>query len=246
MDLSHIWGKDETLQYIKNIPPDFDPGEKYSYSNTNYTILGLVIEAVCGKDLTVAIQKRIFKPLGIENTFLESFEKTGKEFVHHYHYSTPEFDKIAGVHKKFNEIRPFLVESTAANLSTEWAAGGMASTASDLVKWGQALLAKKTINKSVFEEYFTYYPPKTTSPSPLKYMQGIYKLENYYKGKTVIGHSGGTLGFSANMFWIEDTDIVIVALANVGNMHSELKQSPTSFFYWSILFPAVLKYLDSE
>lgn len=58
--------------------------------------------------------------------------------------------------------------------------------------------------------------------------------------------SGGTLGFSADMFWIEDTDIVVVALANVGNMHSELKQSPTSHFYWSILLPAVLKYLDYE
>ncbi len=244
MDVDHIWSKTETLHYIQDLPPDFEPGERYAYSNTNYTLLGLIIEKITGNDLMVEIRKRIFQPLGIKNTFLNSFEDTGKEFVHHYHYATPQFGTIAGIHKAFPEIRPYLVESTPANLSPEWAAGGMVSTASDLVKWVQGLRAGTLLGSTMGEELFTYYPPKEISPSPLNYMQGIYKLKNYYKGKAVIGHSGGTLGFSAHMFWIENTDIVIVFLANVGNMHSGLKQAPPSLFYKNILFPAVLKYLN--
>lgn len=246
MYLDHIWSKTETLDYISqdNFPPDFQPGVRYSYSNTNYTILGLVIEAVTGNDIMTEIRKRIFQPLHIKNTFLESFEKIPGGYVHNYHYATPQFRKTAGVHEDFPEIRSYLVESTAANLSPEWAAGGMVSTASDLVRWAQALRIGELLEPSMQKEFFKYYPPEETNDSPMKYMQGIFRLEDFSNGKDIIGHSGGTLGFSAMMFWVEDTDIVIVSLANVGSMHSGLSKSPVWLFYQEFLVPAVKKYFN--
>ena len=80
----------------------------------------------------------------------------------------------------------------------------------------------------------------------MKYMQGIFRLEDYYNEKDIIGHSGGTLGFRAMMFWIEDTDIVIVTLANVGSMHSGFSQDPVWLFYQKFLMPAVMKYFDYQ
>lgn len=248
MNLDHTWSKTETLDYISqdNFPADFEPGARYSYSNTNYTILGLIIEAVTGNDVMNEIRRRLFKPLHIENTFLESFEEIPGGYVHNYHYATPQFRNNAGVHEDFPEIHSYLVESTAANLSPEWAAGGMVSTASDLVRWAQALNSGELLGTSMKKEYFTYYPPEEANDSPMKYMQGIFRLEDFFNEKDIVGHSGGTLGFTAMMFWVEDTDIVIVALANVGSMHSGLSPSPVLLFYQEFLIPAVMKYFNYQ
>lgn len=248
LDLDHTWSKTETLNYISgdNNLADFEPGTRFSYSNTNYTILGLIIEAITGNDLTEEIRKRIFQPLQIENTFLASFEKIPGGYVNNYHYATPQFRKTAGVHKDFPAINKYLVETSAGNLSPEWAAGGMVSTASDLVVWAHALRTGEILSPSMQEEYFTYYPPEENDNSPMKYMQGIFRLEDYYYGKDIIGHSGGTLGFRAMMFWIEGTDIVIVTLANVGSMHSGFGQDPVWLFYQKFLIPAVMNYIGYQ
>ncbi len=245
MDLDHTWGKTETLEYVTGdkASADFEPGAKYSYSNTNYTILGLVIEAVTGNDVMTEIRRRLFEPLNINNTFLESFEEIPGGYVNHYHYATPQFVSTAGVHEDFPEIRPYLVESTAGNLSPEWVAGGMVSTAGDLLRWARALRDGELLGDAMQKEYFTYYPPANAANPRMKYLQGIYRLEEYIGDMDVTGHSGGTLGFTAMMFWVEDTDIIVVSLANVGAMHSGLGYSPPGLFYRDILLPAVMRYL---
>lgn len=246
MKLDYVWGKKETLEYLtqKDITALFEPGEQYSYSNTNYTILGLVIEAVTGDDAITEIRKRIFKPLHLKDTFLESFEEIPGGYVNHYHYATPHFDETAGVHRGFTKIRPYLVESTTANLSPEWVAGGMVSSASDLVRWARAIRDGELLGPEMQEEVYTYYPPEKSRSSRMKYMQGVMKIEDYYEGRTVYGHSGGTLGFTAMMYWMEDPEITVVVLTNVGRMHSGLSRSPVSLFYREVFLPAVMRFLD--
>jgi len=240
------WGKTETLEYIrqKNIIADHEPGEKYTYSNTNYTILGLIIEAVTGNNAASEIRQRILQPLHMKDTFLESFEDIPGGYVHHYHYATPKFAAIAGIHQDFSEIRPYLIETTAANLSSEWTAGGIVSSAEDLVRWAQAIRNGELLTSPMQAEVFTYYHPKESGDSKEKYMQGIFKIGNYYRDLSVIGHSGGTLGFTSKMFWIEDTDIIVVLLTNVGEMHSGLNPSPVGLFYREVLLPAVIQSID--
>ena len=57
------------------------------------------------------------------------------------------------------------------------------------------------------------------------------------------GTGGGTLGFSAAMYWLEDTDIVVVLLANVGQMHSDLQRSPIGWFLRDVWLPAVVRFV---
>jgi D-alanyl-D-alanine carboxypeptidase len=246
MDLDHIWGKTETLEYCtKNLlPPANAPGSRYSYSNTNYTILGLIIEAVTGNDAAVEIRRRILEPLGLENTFLESFEEVPGGYVNHYHYATPDFQSAAGIHSEFKEVRPYLVESTPGNLSPEWAAGGMVSSASDLVRWARAIRDGELLGSAMQEEVFTYYPPETGPSRRSQYMQGISRSADFFEGTAAYGHSGGTLGFTAYMYWLEDTDVILVMLANVGGMHSGLSPSPVSLFFREVLLPRVMRYLS--
>jgi len=244
-EIGKIWGKTETLRYVSSelVGADFKPGLRYAYSNTNYTLLGLVVEAVTGNDAAAEIRDRIFKTLRMENTFLESFEDIPGGYVHHYHYATPQFEEVAGIHKSFREIRPYVVETTTANLSPEWTAGGMVSSASDLVRWAQAIRNGTLLGPEMQKEVFAYYPPVEPGNGRVEYMQGVMKINNFYKGHSVYGHSGGTLGFTAMMYWLEDTDIIVVMLTNVGRMHSGISPSPVSMFYKEALLPAVMEYL---
>jgi D-alanyl-D-alanine carboxypeptidase len=245
MQLGYVWGKTETLAYCTGdlLPATNEPGAQYSYSNTNYTLLGLIIEAVTGNDAAAEIRSRILEPLGLENTFLESFEDVPGGYVHHYHYATPRFQEVAGVHRGFPEIRPYLVESTAANLSPEWTAGGIVASASDLVRWAQALRDGEMLGPEMHREAFTYYPPREARRGRSQYMQGISRSERFYDDYAILGHGGGTLGFTAGMYWLEDTDIVVVVLANVGGMHSGLPMSPVLMFFREVWLPAVMRYL---
>jgi D-alanyl-D-alanine carboxypeptidase len=243
MKLDYIWDKTETLQYVakEGIRAGFKPGERYSYSNTNYTILGLVIEAVTGNDIITEIRERILEPLDLNNTYLESFEPIPGGYVHHYHYATPLFKKIAGVHRGFPLVRPYLIESTAANLSPEWAAGGMVSSARDLVRWTRAIRDGELLGPAMQKEVFTYYPPDNPGNGRSQYMQGVMRINNYYRDLAVFGHSGGTLGFTALMYWFEDTGVTVVLLTNAGGMHSGLNRSPVSLFFKEVLLPAVIR-----
>lgn len=248
MELGRIWGKTETLEYCTEdlLPATGAPGERYSYSNTNYTLLGLVIEAVTGNDAAVEIRRRILEPLGLRDTFLESFEPVPGGYVHHYHYATPAFETAAGVHRGFPEVRPYLVESTAANLSPEWTAGGMVSSARDLVRWARALRDGELVSAAMHEEAFRYYPPAAGENPRSQYLQGIARTVDFYDGRTVYGHSGGTLGFTAYLYWFEDDGTIVSLLANVGGMHSGLAPSPVSLFFREVWLGAVMRYLAAR
>jgi D-alanyl-D-alanine carboxypeptidase len=248
MELGRVWGKTETLEYCTGdlLPSTNAPGERYSYSNTNYTLLGLVIEAVTGHDAAAEIRRRILQPLGLEDTFLESFEPVPGGYVHHYHYATPAFEAAAGVHRGFPELRPYLVESTAGNLSPEWTAGGMVSSATDLVRWARAIRDGELLGPGMREEVFRYYPPSSGANPRSQYTQGISRTADFFEGRSAFGHSGGTLGFTAYMYWMQDTGEIVVMLANVGGMHSGLSPSPVSLFFRQVWLPAVMRYLEGR
>jgi D-alanyl-D-alanine carboxypeptidase len=243
-----VWGKTETLEYCTKdlLPATNAPGEKYSYSNTNYTILGLIIEAVTGSEAAAEIRHRILEPLGLRNTFLESFEDVPGGYVHHYHYATPAFEEAAGVHRGFPELRPLIVESTAANLSPEWTAGGMLSSAKDLERYARALRDGELLGPAMHKAMLTYTPPSDGGRAGREYMLGISRTERFYKDYTSLGHGGGTLGFSARMIWLESAGFTIVMLTNIGGMHSGLSPSPVGMFFNQVLVPAAMKFLDSN
>jgi len=248
MDLDHIWGKTETLQYCTRnlLPATNAPGQRYSYSNTNYTLLGLIIEAVTGREASVEIRRRILEPLGLRDTFLESFEDIPGGCVGHYHYATPRFQAVAGIHPDFVRIGPYLVESSAGNLSPEWTAGGIVSSAADLVRWARAIRDGELLGPAMQAEVVTWYPPAEGAGRRSRYLQGISRQEGFHDGLAAWGHSGGTLGFTAYMYWLEGTDIIVVMLANVGGMHSGLSPSPVSLFFRQVWLPAVMRWIENR
>ena len=133
--------KDSLLDLFKNLPLDFKPGEKFGYSNSNYVLLGLIIEKVTGKSYYQVLQENILKPLGMN--------QSGFDFA-----SLKSTKKAMGylIWSKQTKRPAPVIDS-----SVSYAAGAMYSTVADLYKWDQALYTNRVLRDSSLQKAFTPY-----------------------------------------------------------------------------------------
>lgn len=216
LDVGHIWGKDETLTYIKGHQPLAPPGEEFSYANTNYTLLGMVVEKVTGHDAVTEIHRRILDPLKLKDIRLEGFEPVpGQRLPHRYHWDTPTFRETAGVNAAFRQVRPDLIDATGSNLSVEWTAGGMVATARDLARYGAALQGGTLLSPRSMAIVTDWFPIR----DGLGIGHNLFRLAR--PGQPVlIEHTGSVLGFTGALYWVEGSDVVVAVVSNVGTMHA--------------------------
>lgn len=216
----HIWGKTEALDYIRRprvTAPE--PGRAY-YSNTNHTLLGLIIEKVTNHPAEEEIRHRILEPLNMDQTYFEGFEKPmHPEYLpHRYHWATETFRDTAGVAPSFPYVRPDIIEVTASNLSTSWTAGGMISSINDILKFAPALRDGQLLSSAGMESLKDWKPFLDSSQQIghgiFRYISPATSKENW------LGHSGGVLGFSTFLLWKESGDCTVTVMSNVGAVHS--------------------------
>jgi D-alanyl-D-alanine carboxypeptidase len=89
-DPTKVWTPAELLAIAFADPPNFPPGTKYEYNNTNYVLLGLIAEKVDGRPLATAMQKRLFEPLGMQHTVLpaSTSNSMAEPYSHGYLYGS--------------------------------------------------------------------------------------------------------------------------------------------------------------
>jgi D-alanyl-D-alanine carboxypeptidase len=212
------WGKAETLDYVRGTrhPATNPPGEGYAYANTNFTILGLVLEKVTGRDMVDLLHRDLLDPLGLADIRLEGFEAIDPaRLPARYHYDTPEFRAVAGVSPGFRVAAPGLLDVSASNLSTEWTAGGLVSTARDLAAFTLALRDGRVVPPATLARMVDFAP---TGEPDEEVGQGLF--HERLADDWLVGYDGGVLGFGAVMGWFEHGDVVIAVLTNVGMMHA--------------------------
>jgi len=196
---------DQLLQDYAGGRLDFEPRTRWSYSNTGYVILGLVVEKVSGESFAEFLQRRILKPLGMENTTYE-----------------PEaiLDRFAQGYTSF-ALGP---AERALPEGKGWvaAAGALWSTPTDLAKWDMALMDGKTLNP---DSYKLMTKARTLANGRgTGYGCGVaISLRN---GVTVLTHSGMVSGFSAYNSIIPATRSAAVLLSNseflISPLHSRI------------------------
>ncbi|KAK6408559.1 hypothetical protein LTR95_018414 [Oleoguttula sp. CCFEE 5521] len=220
--LSYIWEHAETLDYIRR-PKRFapEPGTYY-YADTNYTILGLIIEAVTQSTAAAQIRRRILDPLGLHRTCVEGFEERDeKNAPRRYHLNTAQFRDSAGISDKFSLVGDGLIDVTGSNLSGAWLAGGMISTAADLLKFGAAMQQNKLLKPDSVAVMQSFQP---ATPG-LEMGCGLFRLQTETAGPW-LGHFGAVLGFSAGLWWQEDC--VVCILTNVGTLQTGEQSAMTT------------------
>ncbi|KAL6900604.1 beta-lactamase/transpeptidase-like protein [Trichoderma evansii] len=218
LDPAHKWRKTEPLEYLRRPRLTAPERGNYYYSNTNYELLGFIIESITQNTAEGEIRRRIIEPLGMEYTFLEIFEPKNKgDIPRRYHFATESYRETAGMNPTLPEIDDGkLIDCTASNLSVEWTAGGMLSTPPDLVKFATALRDGRLLS----EESLTTmkkWQPTTNAASEIGHC--LFKMKDS-EGNAWLGHFGGVLGFTGALWWKDDGDCVLSVLSNVGTMHS--------------------------
>jgi D-alanyl-D-alanine carboxypeptidase len=173
--------------------PSFAPGAagQWAYSNTGYTLLGMVIERAEGLPLSKSFENRIFGPLEMHATYLWD--------------DVPRAD--FGLPRSWLKP-PFDVETTTWNLSQAWAGGGVISTVGDMHLFIRAL-----VGGALFRSPATLAEMQQTVPSPIPgtqgYGLGLIRLEGDFWG-----HGGQTLGFIASVGASAGAEVSFVAWGN--------------------------------
>jgi CubicO group peptidase (beta-lactamase class C family) len=182
------------IELIADAPFEFEPGERYSYSNCGYVLLGAIIEAVSGRKYRDVLKTEMFDPLGMTNTF--------------YLFDEPIVPKRVRGYQR----GPGGIEN-ASYLSPTYchASGGLASTVDDLALWDRAMRTHRLIGAESFAEMLT--PVRLNDGTAFPYGFGFGTAD--YRGHRVYHHTGGIIGFASHMAHLRDANLTTIVLSNL-------------------------------
>jgi CubicO group peptidase (beta-lactamase class C family) len=173
----------------------FEPGTKFSYSNSGYFLLGAVLEKVTGQSYQKLLRERIFTPAGMNDSGYDSTQPL-----------LPR--RAAGYDKRFDGS---YVNTAYLDMTQPYSAGSLYSTAEDLYRWDQALLTEKILSARSKERMFT--------PGLSDYGYGWTITRK--NGVTTIAHGGSINGFNTLLTRNPDSRRAIILLNNTGGVPLE-------------------------
>jgi D-alanyl-D-alanine carboxypeptidase len=217
-----VWSPAELLAIAFAHPPNFPPGTGYEYNNTNYALLGLIIERVGGKPLAQAMQDRLFGPLRLQHTVLpaSAVNTLPDPYSHGYLYGsasvamvgTPPYSPQVQAAARAGTLLP--KDYTNLNHSFAPAAGGVISTANDLATWIQALVGGVVLNATYQRRWLD--SPELEDPSKpdgQRYGYGIAKL--HWGPNTMYFHGGELPGYNSFMGYDPGNRVTLVVWTNL-------------------------------
>lgn len=184
-----IWSPAEVLRYARR--PSAPPGNGTHYSNTNYVLLGLIIEAVTGNPVEQELEDRITGPLGLRQTSL------AKRDFDPQHWANSSFP-------------------SSSLYSAVWTAGALASTPRDVAKWGHRLFSGNFLQAASLERMLVF-SDKRIGPITVPMGLGVWDLS---VGDVVAwGHGGRLDPFLARMLYLPDLRLSIAYASSGGRDH---------------------------
>jgi CubicO group peptidase (beta-lactamase class C family) len=185
-DSPHTWEEEYAL--FRDKPLEFEPGSKFEYSNSNFEVLGEVIEKVSGKKYGDVLRERIFDPLGMKDSGLDADDLVLPKRAEGY-MPGPKGPVV----------------SRSESMSVPWAAGSIYSTTGDLLKWERGLFGGKVLSAESLKAM--------TTPGKGDYGLGVMIATK--DGVRVVLHGGGIEGFNTQLEDAPDKGICVVVLANI-------------------------------
>jgi len=184
----------ELVASFSDQPFDFAPGTRFSYSNSGYFLLGLVIERVSGQPYGGHLNEHLFVPLGLESTTYCTD-----------HALVP--NRARGY--RVREDGQF-VNASYLSMSQAYAAGAVCSSAVDLLRWSRALAFGAVVSPETYERMLR--PDTLQDGTLLEYGYGVASA--FVEGHRRVSHIGGMLGFAGQIARYEEDDVSIVVLSN--------------------------------
>lgn len=177
--------KDELVAIISKYPVDFQPNEKFAYSNSNYVLLGYIIEKITRQPYSKVLSSRITSKIGLKNTYIGG--KTNVKINESFSY-------------RF--IKDW-VQSPETDMSIPAGAGAIVSTPADLTRFIEALFDKKLVSENSLAQM------KTVTDG---YGMGMFQIPFY--DKKAYGHNGGIDGFASTLGYFPEDKLAIAYCTN--------------------------------
>lgn len=191
-----IWRKDfepkELIDFFKNEPMDFAPGEEWSYNNSAYFILGYIIEKASGQTYEEFVETNIFERLGMKSSLYGSNSEIIK--------------KRASGYQKNEEY----INAEYLSLSQPYAAGSLMSNVDDLFIWNRAIRSNTLVKQESIDLAFTNYELNNGEKINYGYGWGL----NEINGSPTIEHSGGIFGYVTNAIYLPNEDVFVAVYSN--------------------------------
>ena len=200
INLRQDYTEDQLLKKFETLPLIFPPGTKWSYSNTGYVILGILIRKVTGQFYGDFLHDRIFQPLGMNATRIVSEADIVPNRAAGYRL-------VKGRLKNQEWVSPSL--NTTAD-------GALYTTVLDLVKWDEALYTEKLLKESSLQQMWT--PVKLNDGSIHHYGFGWDVSDRH--GHRLFEHGGAWQGFTTYIARYVDDRLTVIVLTNLDSDHS--------------------------
>ncbi len=185
--------KPKWMEIMTKLPLDFQPGIAWAYSNSNFALIGWIIEKVSGMSYTKFVRERIFKPLGMNRTT----------------FSEPDeiiSGRVAGY--LTDNVLVYRAQFSSSSIQSD---GTILSNIEDMAKWDAALREKKLLKPASYEKFFMSAP--LTSGRSRPYGMGINVslpgTEPYY------GHGGNSSGYSAGYACYPKAGVSVIVMGNI-------------------------------
>jgi CubicO group peptidase (beta-lactamase class C family) len=188
------FAKREILDMVTKEPAEFAPGEKWSYCNTGFFLLGMLIEEVSGQSYPEFMAERLFKPAGMAHTRANDLRAVIANRAQGYAWTGKE-----------------LRNGEPTSPTQPFAAGMLVSTVADMAKWGEALIGEKIVKKSSIEQMWAPATLNDGTKAQYGLGWGIARINGHRR----IGHGGGIEGFSTEYARYPNDGLTVVVLTNL-------------------------------
>ncbi len=220
----HAHTEAELLAVAFKHDPYFAPGQGWQYSNTNYTLLGMILQKQTGKRMPALVKERITEPLGLEHTYFADPKATN---------TGPGYAR--GYAVKYASGTPQYTDVSSWPVAWAGAAGAMISTTSDLSRFFSAVLQGKLFSQAQLKQMKTTVPLPEGFPIKGGYGLGVFRTDTPVG--TVWGHSGDTMGHHSTAVATEDGRRTAITVSTAEpNDHTE--NPGMERYYQAILFGA--------
>jgi CubicO group peptidase (beta-lactamase class C family) len=194
--LSH----EELLAFFKDEPLEFAPGARFAYNNSGYYLLGMIIENVAGAPYGDFLQAEFFAPLGLTRTRYDSTEEV-----------------IVNRAQGYTLRNGALCNDKSVFMGIPGAAGGLISTAGDLVRWQIALISGGVVTAESYKLMTTPFTLSDGASTRYGFGLAVGDLD----GKPVVDHGGGIFGFTSFLAYFPDDKLHVALIANSDAVSSD-------------------------
>ncbi|MFF7454501.1 serine hydrolase domain-containing protein [Kitasatospora sp. NPDC008115] len=189
-DPHRVFTPEELLAYGYRHPIEFEPGARFRYSNTNYILLGQLVERVSGRSIEAFVQDRITGPSGLRHTLFPQGSELPEPYAHGYTDRTP-----TGT----------VTDSTHWSPSSSWAAGALVSDLHDLARWARDLATGTLLSPGTQAQRLDVLP---TGVPGAGYGLGIFDINGW------TGHTGALFGYESLAVYLPEQRATLVVLLN--------------------------------